>query len=70
MNRTALEFVVDASLKTRVEERLRQSAGEALARLIVAPIDGTPRYRITALITDAMAAAVMKAVMNELDKSG
>src|SRR2546421_261580 len=36
MKRTALEFVVDASMKGRVEERLRYTAGEALARLIVA----------------------------------
>ena len=70
MNRTALEFVVDASVKARVEERLRHTAGEALTRLIVAPVDGTPRYKITAVVSDAMAAAVMKAVMNELDKSG
>ena len=70
MKRKALEFVVDASLRARVEEQVRQSAGDALVRLIIAPVDGTPRYKITALVDDAVVPAVMRAVMNALDKSG
>jgi hypothetical protein len=69
MKRRVLEFIVDSSFGSRVEQRLRLSAGDALARLIVAPVDGTPRCKITAVVTDAMAASVMRAVMNELDKS-
>ena len=56
--------------RSLVEDRVRQAAGEALARLTVAPVDGTPRYRITALVADALAPAVMRAVMNALDEKG
>ena len=70
MKRQALEFVVDTAVRARVEECVRQSAGEALARLTIAPVDGTPRYRITALVSDASAPVVMRAVMNVLDEKG
>ena len=70
MKRQALEFVVDAAMRSLVEERVRQAAGEALARLTVAPVDGAPRYRITALVGVASAPAVMRAVMNALDENG
>ncbi len=65
-----LEFVVDASMCSIVENRIRQAAGEALARLTVAPIDGTPRYKVIALVGDALAPSVMRAVMNALDEKG
>jgi hypothetical protein len=41
----------------------------ALVRLTVAPVDGTPRYKITALVERGLTAVAMKAVMNALDKS-
>ena len=56
--------------RARVEERVRQAAGDTLARLTIAPVDGTPRYKITASVDDAFAAAVMRAVMNALDEKG
>lgn len=65
-----LEFIVDASLKAHVEECVRNSAGDALVRLTVSPVDGTPRYKITARVVGAVAPAVMRAVMNALDKTG
>ena len=70
MKRRALEFVVDPRMCRLVEEQVRQAAGEALARLTIAPVDGTPRYKITALVDDALAPAVMRAVMNALDEKG
>jgi len=70
MKRHALEFVVDTGMRSLVEERVRAAAGEALARLTVAPVDGTPRYKITALVQDSAAPAVMRAVINALDEKG
>jgi len=70
MKRQAIDFVVDASQTALVTQTLRGAAGEALERLTIAPIDGTPRYKITALLERNFAAAAMKAVMNALDKSG
>jgi len=68
MTKQALEFVVDTAMRSLVEERVRQSAGDGLDRLTIAPVDGTPRYRITALVAGAIAPAVMRAVMNALDE--
>jgi len=68
MTKQALEFVVDTAMRSLVEERVRQSAGDGLDRLTIAPVDGTPRYRITALVVGAIAPAVMRAVMNALDE--
>lgn len=70
MKRKALEFVIDGSQTAVVSQTLRDAAGNALSRLTLAPIDGTPRYRITALIDEPHVASVMRAVMNALDKSG
>ena len=70
MKRKALEFIVDASQMTLVSETMRRIAGDALTRLTLAPLDGTPRYRITAVVEAACAASVIRAVMNALDKSG
>ena len=70
MKRKALEFVVDGSQTAVVSQILREAAGSALSRLTLAPVDGTPRYRITAIVEAPLTAMVMKAVMNALDKSG
>ena len=70
MKRHALEFIVDAGIRSLVEDRVRQAAGDALSRLTIAPLDGTPRYKITALVGEAVAAAVMGAVLNALDENG
>ena len=70
MKRRALEFVVDAGARSLVEDRIRGAAGEALARLTIAPVDGTTRYKVTALVGDSVAAIVMRAVMNALDENG
>lgn len=64
------EFLVDTNARARVEQRVRDTAGDALARLTIAPVDGTPRYRVIARINDAVAPAVMRAVMNALDEKG
>ena len=64
------EFLVDTNARARVEERVRGAAGDALARLTIAPMDGTPRYRVIARISDSVAPAVMRAVMNALDEKG
>ena len=65
-----LEFLVDVHARARVEECVREAAGEGLARLTIAPVDGTPRYRIIARISDVVGPAVMRAVMNTLDEKG
>ena len=70
MKRRTLEFIVDSPQHSLVEDRVRQAAGEGLARLTIAPVDGTPRYRITALVGEAVATSVMRAVMNALDEKG
>lgn len=70
MKRKALEFVVDGSQTAIVSQTVREAAGNALSRLTFAPVDGTPRYKIIALVDEALTAIVMKAVMNALDKSG
>jgi hypothetical protein len=70
VKRQALEFIVDGSQMTLVSQTMRRIAGDALTRLTLAPLDGTPRYRITAVVEAGSAASVMQAVMNALDKSG
>lgn len=69
MKRQAVEFVVDASDSALVMHAVRGVAGDALERLTIAPVDGTPRCKITALLARELAAAAMQAVMNALDKS-
>ena len=66
----ALEFVVDASEAPLVAETIRETAGEAVERLTIAPVDGTPRYKIIAVVRDALVPRVMQSVMNALEKSG
>jgi hypothetical protein len=70
VKRKALEFVVDSAQAAVVSQTVREAAGSALSRLTLAPVDGTPRYRIIALVEEPVTAKVMKAVMNALDKSG
>ena len=70
MKRRAVEFVVDENQTALVSRGLRESAGSVLSRLTLAPVDGTPRYRIIVVVEESRTAAVMKAVMNALDKSG
>ncbi len=65
---SALEFVVEEAETTLVEDTIRAAAGEALERLTIAPVDGTPRYKIIAAVKGELVARVMKAVMNALEK--
>jgi len=66
----ALEFLVDASETMLVADTIRAAAGEAVERITIAPVDGTPRYKIVAAVKGELLPVVMKAVMNALDKSG
>ncbi|HYL22755.1 MAG TPA: hypothetical protein VEV21_00020 [Burkholderiales bacterium] len=66
----SLEFVVEAAQTTLVVDTIRAAGGEALERLTIAPLDGTPRYRIIAALKGELVPVVMKAVMNALEKSG
>jgi hypothetical protein len=66
----SLEFVVEAAQTTLVVDTIRAAGGEALERLTIAPLDGTPRYRIIAALKGELLPVVMKAVMNALEKSG
>ena len=66
----SLEFVVEPAQTTLIADTIRTVAGEALQRLAVAPVDGTPRYKIIASLKGEFVPAVMKAVMNALEKSG
>ena len=66
----ALEFLVDANQTALVADTIRAAAGEAVERLTIAPMDGTPRYKIIAAVKGELVPRVMKAVMNALEKSG
>ena len=66
----ALEFVVNGNETTLVADTIRAAAGEAVERITIAPVDGTPRYKIVAAVKGELLPVVMKAVMNALDKSG
>jgi hypothetical protein len=66
----ALEFVVEANQTNMVVDTARAEAGDALQRIVVAPIDGTPRYRISIGLQPEAFRRVMHAVMNALEKSG
>jgi len=66
----ALEFVVNGNETTLVADTIRAAAGEAVERITIAPVDGTPRYKIVAAVKGEFVPVVMKAVMNALDKSG
>ena len=66
----ALEFVVDEAETTLVADAIRAAAGDAVERLTIAPVDGTPRYKIIAAVRGTLISQVMKAVMNALEKSG
>jgi len=66
----SLEFVVEAAQTTLVMDTIRAAGGEALERLTIAPLDGTPRYKIIAALRGELVPVVMRAVMNALEKSG
>jgi hypothetical protein len=66
----SLEFVVEASETTLVVDTARATAGDALDRITVAPIDGTPRFTVVIALSQGAAARVMRAIMNALEKSG
>jgi hypothetical protein len=66
----SLEFVVEGTETTLVVETIRAAGGDRLERITVAPVDGTPRCRVIAALTGDSIAAVMRAVMNALDKTG
>jgi hypothetical protein len=70
VKRKALEFVVHGSQTAVVLQAMREAAGDALSRLTLAPLDGTPRYKVIALVEEPHTRVVMQAVMNALDKSG
>ena len=66
----SLEFVIEPTQTTLVADTIRAAAGEALERLTIAPVDGTPRWKIIATLNGKLVPVVMKAVMNALEKSG
>ena len=66
----ALEFLVNGNETTLVADTIRATAGEALERLTIAPLDGTPRYKLIVAVRSGLMPAVIKAVMNALEKSG
>ncbi len=66
----ALEFVVEANQTNTVVDAARAEAGDAVERITIAPIDGTPRYSVVIAVAEAATARVMRAVMNALEKSG
>lgn len=65
---TSLEFVVEDSQTNRVVDTARAVAGDALERITIAPIDGTPRSTVVLALRLELVAAVMDAVMKALDK--
>jgi len=66
----SLEFVVEAAQTTLVVDTIRAAGGDAVERLTIAPLDGTPRYKIIAALRGELVPVVMRAVMNALEKSG
>jgi hypothetical protein len=65
----SLEFVVDAHETDLVVDAARAAAGDALERVTVAPIDGTPRYRVIIALRGDTLAGVMRALMSALDSN-
>ncbi len=63
----AVEFVVEDSLASMVVDTARATALDALERITVAPIDGTPRSRVTIRVRADTLSRVMTAVMGMLD---
>ncbi len=66
----SLEFIVEAHETTLVVDTARAVASDALDRVTVAPIDGTPRYKVRIALQPAAMPQVMRAIMNALEKSG
>lgn len=63
-----LEFVVDDTQANRVVDTARATAPDALERITVAPVDGSPRSRITIRLRGDTLLRVMTAVMAALDE--
>ena len=66
----SLEFVVEAHQTDLVVDTARTTASNALERITVSPIDGTPRYKVKIAVQAGATPSVMRAIMNALDKSG
>jgi hypothetical protein len=64
----SLEFVVEASETMLVVDTARAAAGDALHRITVAPIDGTPRFKVIIAVGAQAMPPVMRAVMSALDR--
>jgi hypothetical protein len=63
----ALEFIVEAGETALVMDTARAAAGDALDRITVAPIDGTPRFKVIIAVRAPAVPAVMRAVMDALE---
>lgn len=66
----SLEFIVEPGETNLVVDTARAAASDALERITVAPIDGTPRYKVRIALQPAAMPHVMRAIMNALEKSG
>jgi hypothetical protein len=64
----SLEFVVEASETTLVVDTARAAAGDALDRITVAPIDGTPSFKVIIAVCTQAEPSVMRAVMSALER--
>jgi len=64
----SLEFVVEAHQAQLVVDTARAAAGDDLERITVAPIDGTPRFKVIIALRQSMP-GLMRALMRALDKS-
>jgi len=58
---------VEAHETDLVVDAARAAAGDALERITVAPIDGTPRYRVIIALRGDTLPGVMRALMSALD---
>lgn len=43
---TSVEFMVEASETSLVVDTARAAAGDTVERITVAPVDGTPRFKV------------------------
>jgi diacylglycerol kinase family enzyme len=67
---TSVEFMVDANETSLVVDTARAEAGDAVERITVAPVDGTPRFKVIVALGDGIMPRVMRAVMKALERSG
>lgn len=64
----SLEFSVAADETNLVVDTAHAAGGDLVDRVTVAPIDGTPRFRIVIALQREAVSDVMKAVMRALDE--